>query len=320
MAGATWYAFDFKDYASDTTRLSCEAHGAYIQMIADYYNTKEALPDDDFILAAVTKLPIETWKKHRKVLERYFKVADGVWRHERIESEIAKASNFLAASKLRAEAGGRARAKQMAEEREKKGKTPAKPRRSAIDQPVAQPAGEHQVKPGASRSTLTVDSLSTAAPIETDFQEGDDDGGIGAPIPQNWIPADATIERCLAEATQEEFEREVTTFVNKNLSEGGFSNNWNAAFSTWWIRFKDHRAKAVAIAARKAPPRIEVNAISDISRDSTIDRALELFARGGPWPRMIGPEPGLAGCKIPHDVIRKHGIDPATGLKLREPA
>jgi hypothetical protein len=44
------------------------------------------------------------------------------------------------------------------------------------------------------------------------------------------------------------------------------------------------------------------------------------FTTGTPWPRMLGPEPGYAGCRAPPDVLRKHGIDPLTGGALRREA
>ena len=132
MAGVTWYAFDFKDYASDTARLTCEGHGAYIQLITDYYNTKQPIPDDDFILAAVTKLPIETWKQHRKVLERYFTITDGFWRHERIDAEIKDACEKHAASIAAAKVGAGAR---WAKERAKKGQEPEGRQSSTVKTP-----------------------------------------------------------------------------------------------------------------------------------------------------------------------------------------
>ena len=146
MAGVTWYAFDFKDYASDTARLSCEAHGAYIQLMTDYYNSKEPLPDDDFILAAVTKLPIEQWQKHRKVLERYFTIADGVWRHTRIDREMRQAAEKHAASTAAAKVGAKAKwDKERAKSDQSTAPThhrTAKPRKTADRNAVALPVAQ----------------------------------------------------------------------------------------------------------------------------------------------------------------------------------
>jgi len=319
-----WFAFNIAEYVTDTMKLGAESHGCYLLLMLDYYANAEPCPDDDFVLAAVCKLPEEAWKKHRRVLEPHFDVRDGHWFHKRIERELAESSRRLAAAKALAVAGGKARAAQRAG---KAAETPAKPDATAAAQPAAQPATQPQAQPAASRapsrgpahSTLNKeDSLSTAAPVETDFEEGlepPEQEPIGNPIPPNWRPSDQAIVLYLEESTQEELEREVTTFVNRNLSEGGFSANWNAAFSTWWIRFKDHRAKQ----AKKAPARIEVNNKTPAEvveqQAADFDAAVKIFAKGMQWPRGLGPEPGQPGCKVPQSIILKHGIDPATGMR-----
>ena len=50
-----WFAFNIKDYLSDTMRLTTEAHGAYLLLILDYYESEGPSPDDDFILAAIAQ-------------------------------------------------------------------------------------------------------------------------------------------------------------------------------------------------------------------------------------------------------------------------
>jgi uncharacterized protein YdaU (DUF1376 family) len=46
-------------------------------------------PDDDFILSAVAKLPVEIWRdRYRKVLEPFFDIREGHWFHKRIEREL----------------------------------------------------------------------------------------------------------------------------------------------------------------------------------------------------------------------------------------
>jgi uncharacterized protein YdaU (DUF1376 family) len=79
-------------------------------LMLDYYATGEPAPDDDDTLAAITKLPVETWQnKYRKILEPYFKIDDGRWFHSRIETELRIASNkhSAAVSRARVAAGVR---------------------------------------------------------------------------------------------------------------------------------------------------------------------------------------------------------------------
>jgi hypothetical protein len=47
------------------------------------------------------------------------------------------------------------------------------------------------------------------------------------------------------------------------------------------------------------------------------DQVISFFSRSGVWSRYAGPAPGLLGCRAPGDLLQKHGIDPATGQKIR---
>jgi uncharacterized protein YdaU (DUF1376 family) len=35
------------------------------------------------------------------------------------------------------------------------------------------------------------------------------------------------------------------------------------------------------------------------------------------WPRGLGPEPGMLGCRCPAEILTEHGIDPETGIVRR---
>jgi hypothetical protein len=48
------------------------------------------------------------------------------------------------------------------------------------------------------------------------------------------------------------------------------------------------------------------------------DQVVSFYARGGPWSRYAGPEPGLGGCRAPRETLAKYGIDAATGAKIRK--
>lgn len=103
-----WMPLFIGDYRRDTARLTCEQHGAYLQLIFDYWVAGPP-PDDDSVLARIVGLDIRAWKKSRPVLERYFAVSGGVWRHKRIDEELAGASerSGKAAAKARAAAQSR---------------------------------------------------------------------------------------------------------------------------------------------------------------------------------------------------------------------
>jgi uncharacterized protein YdaU (DUF1376 family) len=88
-----WMPLYVADYLSSTTRLTTEQHGAYLLLIIDYWKSGR-LPDDDSILANVTRLSMDAWAKHRGVLQGFFEVSNGEWIHTRIEKEIEKSGDL----------------------------------------------------------------------------------------------------------------------------------------------------------------------------------------------------------------------------------
>jgi uncharacterized protein YdaU (DUF1376 family) len=103
----TWMPFYVGDYLRDTSRLTRDQHGGYLLLIMDYW-INGPLPDDDGQLAAIVKASPEEWARLRPALSRFFVVADGVWRHKRIDAELATARSRyeqrVAASKAGVEA------------------------------------------------------------------------------------------------------------------------------------------------------------------------------------------------------------------------
>lgn len=102
-----WFALYPGDYLADTSRLSTEGHGAYLLLLMDYYSSGAPLPDDDVVLANITKLPITAWRRLRPVLASFFVIVDGKWRHIRVEKELREAetkySKRAAAGKIGSE-------------------------------------------------------------------------------------------------------------------------------------------------------------------------------------------------------------------------
>jgi uncharacterized protein YdaU (DUF1376 family) len=88
-----WMPLYVADYLSSTTRLTTEQHGAYLLLIIDYWKSGR-LPDDDSVLANVTRLSVDAWAKHRGVLQGFFEVNNGEWIHSRIEKELEKSGDL----------------------------------------------------------------------------------------------------------------------------------------------------------------------------------------------------------------------------------
>ena len=101
-----WMPIYIGDYLADTAMLSTEQHGAYLLMLMAYWKNGP-LPDDDEILANITRLPIDRWKKTRGLLLGFFSVIDGFLINRRSDEEKEKADAFLAKQRSNGAKGGR---------------------------------------------------------------------------------------------------------------------------------------------------------------------------------------------------------------------
>lgn len=95
------------DYLADTQHLSTVEHGAYCLLIMHYWR-HGSVPDDNKQLAAITKLKLSDWLKHRATVATFF--LEG-WKHKRIETEIAKANAKHEKRQTSGKKGGDASAK-----------------------------------------------------------------------------------------------------------------------------------------------------------------------------------------------------------------
>lgn len=88
----------WEDYALDTDHLKLEEHGAYLLLISYYWRTARPLPDDDEMLSRLVRADIDTWKRIKASICRFFVYEDGFWFHKRIEREL-DAAKALSAKK-----------------------------------------------------------------------------------------------------------------------------------------------------------------------------------------------------------------------------
>lgn len=130
-----WMPLYWGDYLRDTMHLRAEGHGAYLLLIAAYWTGGEPLPDDDDQLAAIARVSPETWQKLRPTIGRFFDIEGGLWRHGRIDRELAKAAEVSESRRLAGKKGGLKSAAKRAE-----AKAPAEAIVEA--QPVAKPVAK----------------------------------------------------------------------------------------------------------------------------------------------------------------------------------
>ena len=81
-----WMPMYWGDYLSDTGHLSTLEHGAYLLLIAHYWQTG-CLPTDEPRLARIAKLDSEQWSCVRNAIASLFSKN---WTHTRIDKELEK--------------------------------------------------------------------------------------------------------------------------------------------------------------------------------------------------------------------------------------
>ena len=101
-----WLPLYVADYLADTMTLSAREHGAYLLLLMEYWR-RGPLPDDDRALAAVTRLPVQVWRRSvGPSIRRFFTLeADGLLHQARMDRERGRASDLSA--KRRAASGAR---------------------------------------------------------------------------------------------------------------------------------------------------------------------------------------------------------------------
>jgi uncharacterized protein YdaU (DUF1376 family) len=103
-----WMPLYVADYLSATSRLTTEQHGAYLLLLMDYWKNGPP-PDDDGVLAQITRLSPVAWSNARTMLQAFFQVQSGQWSHHRVEEELAKANHNKEVNSRRGKAGADAR-------------------------------------------------------------------------------------------------------------------------------------------------------------------------------------------------------------------
>jgi uncharacterized protein YdaU (DUF1376 family) len=102
-----WMPMYWASYWTDTGHLTAAQHGAYLNLIGRYWMAGEPLPDNNAALARLACMTVAEWRTNRTVIEAFFEVANGVWRHTRIDKELEHANRILQAKQDAGKLGGR---------------------------------------------------------------------------------------------------------------------------------------------------------------------------------------------------------------------
>lgn len=310
-----WFPFHIDKFLSDTLALDGEAIGAYVLLMLHYYATETPPRDNDRALATIARLPMDRWLDRRPEIAACFEIRDGVWHHPTIEDEIAKAKAKHAAGIASAQAGaaarwGKTQPKTAASMR--KALPPASAElaaamKSAQRNAGAMPAAMPQQSPVIAHLQEQNLSLSVLDVAGEKDNSGDnsavepDENNLGTPIDPQFWPCANHITVCRIDGADDEtIKREVSAFVGTKLAQDALSHDWDATWTVWWKRWKDHRDAQAAKEAAKAKPRVEVS--NKIDWDAHAKR----WHGGMGWPRGVGPDPSSTACRCPPEILQAH--------------
>ena len=214
MSGArpdTWMPLYWGDYLRDTMHLRTEGHGAYLLLIGAYWTSGEPLPDDDDQLSAITRLDVRAWNRLRPTLARFFTIADGLWRHSRIDAELWRASSITEARRKAGKIGGKRRSKREAND-------------------------ESNEKQKATQSQSYTESS-----LRSDSCESRASPKRGTRLSHDWAPDEDICRQAMDEfgATAEEVDHETAQFRDYWTAKAGrdaIKLDWRATWRGWLRR------------------------------------------------------------------------------------
>ena len=103
-----WMPLYWGDLLADTLHLNTRQFGAYMLLIGAYWRKGKPLPDDDAMLCNIIRYRLcedeqntASWLEDKPILARFFQVKGGVWRHKRIDIELANAKQNKHRQRLR---------------------------------------------------------------------------------------------------------------------------------------------------------------------------------------------------------------------------
>ncbi|MDE2105161.1 MAG: YdaU family protein [Patescibacteria group bacterium] len=113
MKPDTWMPLYWADFLADTLHLSRADIGSYMLLIGAYWRKGGPLPADDQALQMICRCPGTEWACVRGVMVSFFTVENNVWRHKRIDKELAESREMFNARVERTKAATEARRRQQ---------------------------------------------------------------------------------------------------------------------------------------------------------------------------------------------------------------
>lgn len=111
-----WMPIYWGDYTKKTQHLSTLEHGAYLLLIAHYWNTGAPIPNDDDTLRRITRTTSKQWNQIAKTIRGFFFLEGAFLTHERVESELQTALGVSTSQSSRSLQGWKTRKNQHADD------------------------------------------------------------------------------------------------------------------------------------------------------------------------------------------------------------
>lgn len=283
-----WMPWYIADYLADTAHLRAAQSGAYLHLIMHYWQ-RGGLPSENVQLAAIARMSDSEWKKARPIIEPFFQMPG--WRHKRVDEELAKSLAKYEARAAAGKKGGEAKA-----EAKQKPSNATANEEAGLNQPLSQPLPPSNPESKNESALSILDSRAEKdrpIPIDMDYQ-----------------PSDPAIEYAYSLGMKAaDLKSELSKFINHCMGLRIASYNPDANFKKWCDQWLDYKRKHEKPKGPEAPS-IEPVPLSTADWQSTVSR---FKGNRSLWSRHAGPEPGMAGCRCPVQVLVDAQIDPATG-------
>lgn len=90
-----WFALYVSDYLAKTCHLTQGQHGAYFLLMLHYYGTGKPIPANAMQVHSICRCKTDAEKQScDEIIQLFFKEKSGVYRHKRIDQELARRSSI----------------------------------------------------------------------------------------------------------------------------------------------------------------------------------------------------------------------------------
>lgn len=290
-----------------------------------------SLPNNDVMLAFLAGFgrDLDGWLRVRQgALDGFVECSDGRLYHLEVAEKALEAEKHRDINRTRTIAATAARRRQRDDDRHGQ-------RHEARDDDQRKKAKE-KVKGKKSNQTqervpVATDKTAAASPPETlsrflgsvlkeaDAPQKTVISIMRTELPADWMPTDELCEEVKRDFHMDDadLQTEVPAFRALNAQEGTRSRDWNATFRLFCKRWKEHREKRFPLRAELTTRSGPINSALHEPTEAEWDSQVKFYVKTGRWSAQFGPEPGSHACRCPKHFLEKHGIDPATGEKLR---